>query len=96
MSLDLSMNTTRPLGVAAPAPAVTVAVKVTGAPVAEGLAELISPVVVGTDAWTSAGRVIVSLSSVTAALRASARPSRVTPVVTVIEASARTFPRRME
>ena len=39
---------------------------------------------------------IVFVSSVTAALRASVRPSTVTPVVTVIEARASTFPRSVE
>jgi len=40
--------------------------------------------------------VMVSVSSVTAAVRASARPWMVTPVVTVIEARAMMFPLRVE
>jgi hypothetical protein len=40
--------------------------------------------------------VIVSVSSVTAAVRASALPWMVTPVVTVIEARAMMFPLRVE
>jgi hypothetical protein len=42
------------------------------------------------------GLVKVSLSNVTAALRASARPWTVTLLVTVIEVSARMFPRKTE
>ena len=41
-------------------------------------------------------RAIVSLSSVTAPLRASTRPSIVTPVVTVMLVSARMLPRKVE
>jgi len=40
--------------------------------------------------------VIVSVSSVTAAVRASALPWMVTPVVTVIEARAMMFPLKVE
>jgi hypothetical protein len=40
--------------------------------------------------------VMVLVSSVTAPLRASVRPSTVTPVVTVIELNARMVPRKME
>ncbi len=40
--------------------------------------------------------VIVSVSSVTAPLRASTRPSTVTPVVTVMLVSARIVPRNVE
>ena len=43
-----------------------------------------------------AGTVIVSESRVTAAVRASALPARVTPVVTVMDAMARMFPCRAE
>ena len=40
--------------------------------------------------------VMVSVSSVTAAVRASALPCTVTPVVTVIEARARMFPLKVD
>ena len=61
-----------------------------------GLAQEARAVVVPTGYWTPVGRVIVSVSRVTAAVPASVQPSTVTPVVRVIEARARTFPRRME
>ena len=53
-------------------------------------------VVVLVGCWTLAMGVIVSESRVTATVRASARPCRVTPAVTVIDAWARMFPWRME
>jgi hypothetical protein len=82
--------------VAVPVLAVTAAVKVTGCAAGTGSADVVRLVVVLVGAWTLAGAVIVSESRVTAAVRASARPSRVTPVVTVIEAMAMTFPCRTE
>jgi hypothetical protein len=42
------------------------------------------------------GLVMVLVSKVTAPFRASARPSTVAPVVSVIEVNARMFPRNVE
>ena len=92
--LPLSKKVTLPVGVP-PAGAVTVAVKVTGWPATEGLVddEMVVPVVAGV---VHVARVIVSVSRVTEPLRASARPSRVTPVVIVMDARARMVPRKVE
>ncbi len=92
--VPLSKKVTLPVGVP-PAGAVTVAVKVAGWPATEGLVddEVVVPVVAGV---VHVARVMVSVSRVTAPLRASARPSMVTPVVTVMDASARMVPRKVE
>jgi hypothetical protein len=70
-------------------------VTVTGAPLSEGFGEDTSVVSVVAGV-VHVERVMVSLSSVTDPLRARARPSMVTPVVTVIEVRARIVPRKVE
>jgi hypothetical protein len=69
------MNTKSPVGMAVPVLAATTAVKVTGWFTVVGLADEVRLVMVPTGCGMPVGRVIVSVSSVTAAVQpASGRP----------------------
>lgn len=60
------------------------------------MVELVSAVVVGGGVTSQVGRTKVSLMSVTAPVRVSARPWMVTASSTLIEARARMLPRKTE
>ena len=77
---------------------VVVAVVVAAVVVGVAVVVVVAAVVVGAVVVAAAqvGRAIVSVSSVTAPLRASTRPSTVTPVVTVMLVRARIVPRNVD
>ncbi len=72
-------------------PGVVAAVGEPGVALVPGCVVVVVPAV-----CAQVGDVKTSVSNVTAALRASARPWTVTPVVTVIDDSARMLPRKIE